>query len=78
LAKQADQLSGGRNPAILTTLAAGYAEAGRFPEAITTAQRALQLATAQTNAAVPNTLQLQIQLYQAGSPFRDSSLTNGR
>jgi tetratricopeptide (TPR) repeat protein len=76
LAQQAEQLSGGKDPALITILAAAYAEVGRFPDAMTTAQKALVLATAQTNTAVVNALQTQIKCYQAGSPFRDSSLTN--
>ena len=76
LAQQAEQLSGGKDPAIITILAAAYAEAGRFPEAVATAQQALQLASIQTNTAVLNALQTQIKCYQAGSPFRDTSLTN--
>src|ERR1039458_6811255 len=39
LAQQALRLSGGNDPSILTTLAAAYAEAGRFPEAIATPQQ---------------------------------------
>ncbi len=76
LAQQADQLVGGRNPVILRTLAAAYAENGQFPEAVTTAQRALQLATAQNDAALVNDLKTQLGYYQAGSPFRDTRLTN--
>jgi len=76
LAQQANQLSSNPNPLILRTLAAAYAEAGRFPEAVTTAQRALQLATAQTNSELANDLEMQIRLYQAGSPFRDTSLAD--
>jgi Flp pilus assembly protein TadD len=76
LAQQAEQLSGGKDPAIITILAAAYAEAGRFPDALTTAQKALALATTQTNTAVVNALRVQIKCYQAGSPFRDRSLTN--
>jgi Flp pilus assembly protein TadD len=76
LAQQAEQLSGGKDPAIITILAAAYAEAGRFPDALTTAQKALALATTQTNTAVVNALRVQIKCYQAGSPFRDLSLTN--
>ncbi len=34
----ADQLCGGRRPDVLNTLAAAYAEAGRFPEALAAAQ----------------------------------------
>ena len=62
---------------ILRTLAAAYAEGGRFAEAVTAAQRALQLADAQSNAALADTLRSQIKLYQAGSPFRDIGLTDG-
>ena len=75
LAEQAERLSGGRNPSILGTLAAAYAETGRFPEAVATAERALDLANAQTNAQV-EPLRVQIQLYRASSPFRDASQTN--
>jgi Flp pilus assembly protein TadD len=76
LAQRAKQLSGGQNPAIIGTLAAAYAEAGRFPEAVTTARQALQLATGQTSPAAVDALRTQIGLYQAGLPFRDPSLTN--
>ena len=50
LAQRANQLTGDGNPVVLGTLAAAYAEAGRFPEAVETAQRALQLAETQSNA----------------------------
>jgi tetratricopeptide (TPR) repeat protein len=76
LAQQAERLTGGRNPSILGTLAAAYAETGRFPEAVATAQRGLELAAAQTNAAQAEPLREQIGLYRAGSPYRDTSQTN--
>src|SRR5207249_2388011 len=72
LALRAEQLSGGQNAVFIGTLAAAYAEAGRFAEAITTAQRALRLATAQNNTALANRLGARIQLYQNGSPYRDA------
>jgi protein O-mannosyl-transferase len=72
LAQQADRLSGGNNPTMIATLAAAYAEAGRFPEAVASAQRALQLAAGQNNAAPVAALEAQLKLYQAGSPFRDA------
>jgi hypothetical protein len=75
LAEQLDRLVGGNNPTVLGTLAAAYAETGRFPKAVETAQRALQLATAQTNTALVNALPGQIGLYQAGRPLRDTSQT---
>ena len=72
LAQEANRLSGGGNPVFLCTLAAAYAEAGRFPEAVMTAQQALQSAATQTDAALVNRLRGQLELYQAGSPFRDA------
>jgi Tfp pilus assembly protein PilF len=77
LAQQADQLSDGQDPAIIGTLAAAYAEAGQFSEAVATAQRALQLAGFQNNPALADSLRAQIGLYEAGIPFRDANLTNG-
>jgi protein O-mannosyl-transferase len=69
LARKANQLTGGDNPVILCTLAAACAEAGRFPEAVATAQRALQLAEAQSNQALADDLRLELHLYQARTPF---------
>jgi hypothetical protein len=76
LAGQADQFSKGNNPAILATLAAAQAEVGHFADALSTVQKALVLATAQTNSAVANALRIQIKCYEKGAPFRDNSLTN--
>ena len=76
LAEQADRLSGGSNAMFVGTLAAAYAEAGRFPEAVAASQRALQVAEAQTNAAQVNELRPLLSRCQAGSPFRDAGLTN--
>jgi tetratricopeptide (TPR) repeat protein len=44
LAERACALTANRNPVLLTTLAAAYAEAGRFEEAIQTAQQAIKFA----------------------------------
>ena len=74
LVEQVEQFSKGRNPLVLETLAAAYAEAGRFPEAIATAGRAQQLAAQQGNASLADVLGKQIKLYQAGTPFRDTSM----
>jgi tetratricopeptide (TPR) repeat protein len=76
LAQRANQLSGGQDAVILRTLAAAYAEAGRFAEAIATAQRARQLATAQNNPGLANALQAQLGFYQAGTPFHDAGPTS--
>ncbi len=69
IAERANQLASGGNPFILCTLAAAYAEAGRFSEAVETAQRALHLAEAQSNTGLAGQLQTELKLYRAGSPF---------
>jgi Flp pilus assembly protein TadD len=73
LAQRANQLTGGGNPTILHTLAAAYAEAGRFPEAVETARRALQLAETQSNIALADAIRSELKLYQAGIPFHQES-----
>jgi tetratricopeptide (TPR) repeat protein len=69
LAQRANQLTGDGNPVVLGTLAAAYAEAGRFPEAVATAERALQAAETQSNTALADAIRSQMKLYQAGLPF---------
>jgi tetratricopeptide (TPR) repeat protein len=69
LAKRANELSGGNNPAILQTLAAAFAEAGQFSDAIDTAQRGLQFASDQSNPRLTAQLQYALSLYQSGSSF---------
>ena len=76
LSQQANQASGGSNPMILGTLAAAYAEAGRFSDAVETAGKALELAKPQSNTILVDELRAQIALYQAGKPLRDPSLAN--
>jgi protein O-mannosyl-transferase len=76
LARQADALAGGRDPAIAGTLAAACAELGDFPRAIAAAERAVQLAAARNDSAQVDALKIQLGCYQSGAPFRDSSLTN--
>jgi tetratricopeptide (TPR) repeat protein len=71
LAQQAERLSGGGNAVVLGTLAAAYAEAGRFPLAVSTATKALESSSAQTNSALADVLRSRIALYESGVPFRD-------
>jgi tetratricopeptide (TPR) repeat protein len=73
LAQEALRLSGGKNPLIFRTLAAAYAESGRFAEAINTAQRGLELAAAQKNSALAENLRSNIAVYQSNSPLRGPS-----
>ena len=69
LARQVNSQTGGENADVLSTFAAALSEAGRFPEAVETAQHALQLAEAQSNSKLAQALQSRIKLYQEGSPF---------
>jgi tetratricopeptide (TPR) repeat protein len=71
LAQKANELTGGGDPTILCTLAAAYAEAGRFSEAVETAQRAIHVTEAQGNATASKLLEDDVKLYQAGEPLRD-------
>ncbi|HXX22885.1 MAG TPA: tetratricopeptide repeat protein [Terriglobia bacterium] len=68
LAMRAMKLTGAKDPATLDTLAAAYAEAGRFTEAVQTARQALALAT----EPLAGDLKARIALYQAHRPFRDT------
>jgi len=72
LAERALQLSGGREPAILDTLAVAFAEASRFPEAVQTARRALALAAEQNQQPLAEALKARIALYEAKTPFRET------
>jgi protein O-mannosyl-transferase len=69
LAKRAVQLSRGKDPNYLRTLAAACAESGRFPEAKETAQQALQVAEKRSNSALANALRDEIALYELSLPY---------
>jgi tetratricopeptide (TPR) repeat protein len=72
LAERAVTLSQGRQPAILATLAAAYAEAGRFAEALQTAEGASAMAAEQHQSALAESIKAKLTLYRAGLPFRES------
>jgi hypothetical protein len=64
LAERAVQLTGGREAIYLDTLAAAYAEAGRFDKALETARRGLEIATHQGHSQLGEGL-------ASRSPFED-------
>ena len=70
-ARQAAQLSQGKMPTILGTLAAAYAEAGQFSEAVQTAHLAAELAVQQDNRPLADSINAKIPLYQAGTPYHE-------
>ena len=69
LASMADRATGGRDPQVLHTLAAAYAETGQYPNAAQTARNALQEAESQSNTKEADALRREIELYQAGHRF---------
>lgn len=73
-ARQLDQLTGGTNPAIVEVLAASCAETGNFTEAVSAADRAIELATQQGNTALAKAMQAQLESYKMRRPFRDRAL----
>jgi len=71
LAEKACNLTEYKEPVLVGTLAAAYAEVGRFAEAITAAEKARALAEAAgAEGLAANNVTL-IELYRAGKAFRD-------
>ena len=58
-------------PSLLDTLAAAYAADGRFAAAITTAQKAIELAVAQAQPQLARKIEGRLRLYEAGRPYRE-------
>jgi tetratricopeptide (TPR) repeat protein len=72
LASHACAVTGRRNPELLDTLAAAYAEAGRFPEAINVALEAIAVARAAGNAAAADQAENLLGFFQSGRPFHEN------
>jgi protein O-mannosyl-transferase len=72
LAHEAIQLSSDVDPNVLRTLAAAYAECGRFYEAVATAEQAMQIATAQGKSWLANIIEKELGLYRVHSPVRET------
>ncbi len=70
-ARKAIQLSGGRNPVTIDTLAAAYAEEGMFAKAVNADWVAIERAVALHDTVHANLFKKHLELYQAGQPLRD-------
>jgi lipopolysaccharide biosynthesis regulator YciM len=70
LAEDVLNRSGHANAIVLRTLAAAYAETGRFSDAITTAQQAIEICRAIGNEGLIVDLQRNIESYRANQPLR--------
>jgi protein O-mannosyl-transferase len=72
LAEHACQISGCKQSGVLDTLAAAYANAGQFEEAIKTGEEAFSVAKATGENNFAESIRARIALYKKGSPFRDA------
>ncbi|HEY1790640.1 MAG TPA: tetratricopeptide repeat protein [Verrucomicrobiae bacterium] len=72
IAEHLNDLAQGKDPKILRTLAAAYAETGQFAEASSSARKALALASARSDTALTNALQTELNLYLAHAPRRST------
>jgi tetratricopeptide (TPR) repeat protein len=72
LAEQACRISGCKESGELDTLAAAYANTGRFEEAVKTGEEAFSIAKAAGENDFADSIRARIDLYKKGSPFRDA------
>jgi spermidine synthase len=71
LVERARELMGREDAHSLDTLAVAYAAAGRFTDAVTTAEKAVQLAQSAGQARLAEAIQARLELYRAGRPYRE-------
>jgi tetratricopeptide (TPR) repeat protein len=70
-AERARQLSRHDSPECFDTLAAAYAAAGRFDDAVTTAEQAVRLAESAGQTPLAKKIRSRLELYRAGQPYRE-------
>jgi len=73
MASRACELTGRQNPAMLLTLAAAYAETGRFREAMTAAKEGQEMAKAKGNKEIEEQAARLRTAFAAGQPYREPS-----
>ncbi len=73
LALRAVELTGDRDAETLDALAAAYAAAGQFDQAVTTAQRALELPPAGKPEWLDSGIRMRMELYRQAKPYREST-----
>jgi protein O-mannosyl-transferase len=72
-AEQACRLTEYKKAMMVGTLAAAYAEAARFAEAVATAQKAVELATADDDTKFAEVNRQLLELYRSGRPYHEPS-----
>ena len=78
LIEEANRATRASDANVLSTLAAAYAETGRFSEAVATAQSAVQKTNPQRESKALRQREEQLRTYEADKPFRDMSLAHGK
>ena len=71
LAEEACRLTDFKQARMVGALAAAYAEAGRFSDAVSTAQRAIELARAAGDTQFAGINEQLLRLYQTGKPYHE-------
>ena len=69
MAERAVALTGRQHPVMLDTLAAAYAAAGRFQDAVGTAQAASSLARRAGAAALAERIESRLRIYMKRQPY---------
>jgi protein O-mannosyl-transferase len=72
LAEQAQNAAGDENPEIWQTLAAAYAQQGKYAEAVTTIASAIELAKRTADGGLLKELNRESALYKAGMPYQEA------
>jgi hypothetical protein len=75
LAERASELTGHQNVWFLHTLAAAYAEDGKFTNAVTTVEQARRLAEALGQSTATKRAEIRVELYRNNEPYRDPALS---
>ena len=70
MAERACELSGGKEARFWGTLDAAYAEAGRWADALATAEKARDLAVAAGQPEIARHAEERMAAYRAGKPYR--------
>jgi tetratricopeptide (TPR) repeat protein len=76
LAKRACELSGNKVPAHLDTLAAAYAAAGRFNDAVAAAEKAIELAGSASQPEIAKEIESHLRLYRDGKAYHQPDPVN--
>ncbi len=71
LAERACELTNYGNAGLVDTLAAAYAAAGKFPDAVKTTERAMDLAESANQQQLADEIKKRLELYKSGQPYYD-------